>query len=155
MPLHVPRAVADLTGRAHCRGGQIGQCREMTSEDISNKFCKDVLALDESLTFCCLVDSLGNVIASEYKEAPLLDEKEAEQYAIQMTLSAALLSLFEPKMGGIRYMVTYRDRVNQITAPVLAGDHKLFLLLLVDIDSDVVSLMGDRILPFIGRSSLF
>ncbi|MEM2141030.1 MAG: hypothetical protein QXJ74_05870 [Nitrososphaera sp.] len=127
----------------------------MTSEDISNKFCKDVLALDESLTFCCLVDSLGNVIASEYKEAPLLDEKEAEQYAIQMTLSAALLSLFEPKMGGIRYMVTYRDRVNQITAPVLAGDHKLFLLLLVDIDSDVVSLMGDRILPFIGRSSLF
>lgn len=84
-----------------------------------------------------------------------MTKKEAEQYAIQMTLSAALLSLFEPKMGGIRYMVTYRDRVNQITAPVLAGDHKLFLLLLVDIDSDVVSLMGDRILPFIGRSSLF
>lgn len=125
-------------------GDQIGQCQEMTSEDASNKFCKDVLALDESLTFCCLVDSLGNVITSEYSETPFLNEKEAELYAIQMTLSAALLSLFEPKMGGIKYMVTYRDKINQKTAPVLAGDHKLFLLLLVDIDSDIARRHQDR-----------
>lgn len=126
----------------------------MNSEDTSTKFCKDVLTLDSSLTFSCLVDSLGNILASEYRKTPILNEKEAEQYAIQMTLSAALLSLFEPKMGGIKYMVTYRDKITQITAPVLAGDNKLFLLLLADMESDIISLMGDRIIPFIEHASV-
>lgn len=127
----------------------------MTSEDTALKFCKDVLALDGSLTFSCLVDSLGHILAMEHREAPVLSEKEAEQYAIQMTLSAALLSLFEPKMGGIRYTVTYRERIIQITAPVNAGDHKLFLLLLVRMDSDIVSLMGQKVIPFISGSEIF
>lgn len=123
--------------------------------DGSFQFCRDILELDASVRFSCLVDSLGQVIATEYIETPFLSEKEVEQYAMQATFSALILSLFESKMGSIHYTVTYRGKVTQITLPVSAGDHKIYLLLLVKAGSDIVSLMEDKITPFVERSTIF
>ncbi|AIC15236.1 hypothetical protein [Nitrososphaera viennensis] len=124
----------------------------MVPQDRFLEFCERMLALDASVIFSALVDHLGDIVAMTYRETPFVDEKEAKQYAIQMTIVTILLAHFENRLGSIQYTVTYHDGVARVTLPVAAGNQKFFVLLLLESGSDVVSVMKDKISPFVMKS---
>jgi hypothetical protein len=102
--------------------------------------------------FSALVDHIGDIVALTYRETPFVDEKEAKQYAIQMTIAAILLAHFEKRMGSIQYMVTYHDEIARVILPVVAGSQKFHVMLLMEPGSDVVSVMKNKVSPFVMSS---
>jgi hypothetical protein len=128
----------------------------MASQDRFHEFCEKILALDTAVIFSALVDHIGDIVAMTYRETPFVDEKEAMQYAIQMTIAAILLAHFENRLGRIQYTVTYHDDIARVTLPIVVGNQKFFVLLLLDSGSDVVSMMKNKISPFVmGSKGIF
>lgn len=121
----------------------------MTHEDEFLEFCEKILSLDSSVVFSALVDHIGDIVAMKYREVPFVDEKEAKQYAIQMTITAILMAHFERRMGNMRYMVAYHDGITRVTLPIASGRQKFFVLLLLVPGTDVSSVMDEKILPFV------
>lgn len=116
------------------------------------EFCEKVLALDASVIFSALVDQIGDIVAVAHRETPFVDEGEAKQYAIQMTIAAILLAHFENRVGSIQYTVTYHEGIARVTLPVVAGSQKFYVLLLMKPGSDVVSVVKNKVFPFVMSS---
>jgi hypothetical protein len=125
----------------------------MAPSDRFLEFCEEILALDASIMFSAIVDHIGDIVALTYRKTPFVDEKEAKQYAIQMTIAAILLAHFENRMGAVHYIVTYHDKIVRVALPLTSGTQKFFVLLLLDSGSDIVSVMRDKISPFVMRNS--
>jgi hypothetical protein len=121
----------------------------MAYHDRFLEFCEKVLALDASVIFSALVDHIGDIVALAHRETPFVDEREAKQYAIQMTIAAILLAHFENRVGSIQYTVTYHEGIARVTLPVAAGGQKFYVLLLMEPGSDVVSVVKNKVSPFV------
>ena len=73
---------------------------------------------------------------------------------MQTTLSALILEHYESKAGKIWYSITAHDKLVRITVPIAMGDHRFFILLMMDGGSDTTATLGEKILPFISCSDL-
>jgi hypothetical protein len=147
---------------------------EMPSHEQSNRlkeFCKDIVARDLSIRFAGVANQMGNLIESEYREGlkPLMNRQETEHYTMQTVFRASTRETFESKIGKQRYAIAVYEKIIRATIPIMmAGPqgHKqekqqqqqqqkeqnskpFYLLISFDLGSDVISIMEDKILPFV------
>ena len=148
----------------------------MSSPKQSNRikeFCKDILTKDLSIRFAAVANQMGNLIESEYREGlnPLMNRQETEHYTMQTVFRASTRETFENKIGKQRYAIAVYEKLIRATIPIITigsqddknnkqekkqqqqqkeQNSKLFYLLIsFDLDSDVISIVEDKILPLI------
>jgi len=143
---------------------------EMASHEPSNRlkeFCKDIVARDLSIRFAGVANQMGNLIESEYREGlkPLMNRQETEHYTMQTVFRASTRETFENKIGKQQYAIAVYEKLIRATIPIIMvgpqdykqekqqqkeQNSKLFYLLIsFDLGSDVISIMEDKILPFV------
>jgi hypothetical protein len=136
------------------------------------EFCKDILAKDLSIRFAGVANQMGNLIEAEYREdlKPLMDIQETEHYTMQTVFRASTRETFENKIGKQRYAIAVYEKLIRATIPIITigsqddknnkqekqqqqqkeQNSKLFYLLVsFDLDSDVISILEDKVLPLI------
>ncbi len=135
------------------------------------EFCKDILAKDLSIRFAGVANQMGNLIEAEYREdlKPLMNIQETEHYTMQTVFRASTRETFENKIGKQRYAIAVYEKLIRATIPIITigsqddknnkqekqqqqkeRNSKLFYLLVsFDLDSDVISIVEDKVLPLI------
>ncbi len=142
----------------------------MPSQEQPNRlkeFCKDILAKDLSIRFAGVANQMGNLIEGEYREGlkPLMNRQETEHYTMQTVFRASTRETFENKIGKQRYAIAVYEKLIRATIPIViigsqddkqekqkqkVQNSKLFYLLIsFDLDSDVISILEDKVLPLI------
>lgn len=118
---------------------------------MSKSLCKNILALDDSIRFVALATNLGTVDAAEYRTGlkPLLTIEETKQYAIQAVTRAALRENFTSKLGRFEYSIGKYSNLLRAVIPIDGGEEETFLLLSLDVDSDAVRIIENKITRFL------
>jgi hypothetical protein len=143
-----------------------------------HRLCKGVIAKDSSIRFAGIANQMGNLIEAAYREGlqPLMDRQETEHYTIQTVLRASTRETFENKIGKQRYAIAVYEKLIRATIPIVIIGHQddknekqkkqqrqrlqqlqqekqdlkwFYLLVSFDLDSDVISILEDKILPLI------
>ena len=129
------------------------------AEENLNNLCKEILQLDNSIRFIGIVNNLGSLVATAYRNGliPLMDKQETSHYAIQAVLRAATREDFESKIGRLEYSIGKYERLIRATIPIrLFGkeDERNFyyLLLSFDLNSNVMDVIENKIMPFIQKN---
>jgi hypothetical protein len=124
--------------------------------------CKKILHLDNSIRFAGIANNLGSLVATGYRAGliPLMNKQETSHYAIQAVLRAATREDFESKIGRLEYSIGKYKRLIRATIPIpirLFGkeydESKFYYLLLsFDLNSNVMDVIENKIMPFIRKS---
>jgi hypothetical protein len=135
-----------------------------------HRFCKGIIAKDSSIRFAGIANQMGNLIEAAYREGlqPLMDRQETEHYTIQTVLRASTRGTFENKIGKQRYAVAVYEKLIRATVPIIISgqqDYKdekqkkqqqkeqdfkwFYLLVSLDLGSDVISIVENKILPLV------
>ena len=119
---------------------------------MNKSLCKNILALDDSIRFVALSNNLGTIDAAEYRTGlePLLTIEETNQYAIQAVTRAALRDNFTSKLGRFEYSIGKYSKMLRAVIPIEKSEEETFLLLSLDVDSDAVGIIENKIMHFLG-----
>jgi hypothetical protein len=124
--------------------------------DYLQSFCKQLLNRDYFIRSAKIVDSLGHLIAAEYRQGlvPLLTSEESSRAAAQAAIRVATRNTFKSKIGEIQYSISRYTNLVRATVPIKDGTNKIKLLLLLtfDIDAEADSILLKKILPCIEDS---
>lgn len=123
---------------------------QLTSEDRFTEFCDKLMALDRSIAFVGLADETGNLVAMSY--VPFVDEKKAEEYGIKSALSGIILEQFEPQAGKMKYSMTFHEKTTRVTLPVFVGNRRVFVLMIMNMTPEIISILENKVLPFISSA---
>jgi hypothetical protein len=118
--------------------------------------CEEVLHLDKSIRYVGLADHLGNLIATVYKPrlVPLSTKEETEAYTIQAIQRMGVIQ-GGPKVGRLRYVVGRFENLIRATVPVVSAGHdKFYLMLSMDLDSDPIKVVENKVLPHVEKSMM-
>lgn len=118
---------------------------------MSQSLCKAILALNESIRFVALANSLGSLIANENRNNlnPLMTKEETAQYAIQAVTRAAMREDFTTKSGPFQYSIGKYAKLTRAIIPIDNPQEQTYLLLSFDVGSDAVALIENKILKFL------
>ncbi|HEY7570408.1 MAG TPA: hypothetical protein VH796_03470 [Nitrososphaeraceae archaeon] len=117
--------------------------------------CKQIQELDASIRFAGIANKLGNLRTTSYRKnlVPLLTEKETSDYAMKAVLRAATREDYESKSGKLQYSIGKYEKMIRATIPLIIdkedNENKLYLLLSFDVDSKVIHIIQNKVLPFI------
>ncbi len=127
-------------------------------EENLNNLCIEIQQLDNSIRFVGIANNLGSLVATAYRAGltPLMDKQETSHYAIQTVLRAATREDFESKIGRLVYSIGKYERLIRATIPIrLSGkedeNKSYYLLLSFDLNSNVISVIENKIMPFIEK----
>jgi hypothetical protein len=127
-------------------------------EENFDSLCKDILQLDNSIRFIGIANNLGSLVATAYRSGliPLMDKQETSHYAIQAVLRAATREDFESKIGRLEYSIGKYERLIRATIPIKLFDKEdeskfYYLLLSFDLNSNVMDVIENKIIPFIQK----
>jgi hypothetical protein len=117
---------------------------------MSKSVCKNILGLDDSIRFVALSNNLGTIDAAEYRISlqPLMTIEETKQYAIQAVTRAALRDNFTSKLGRFQYSIGKYSKLLRAVIPIEKGEEETFLLLSLDVNSDAVGIIENKIMRF-------
>jgi hypothetical protein len=120
---------------------------------LNKSLCKNILALDVSIRFAALSNNLGTIDAAEYRVGlqPLMTIEETKQYAIQAVTRAALRDNFTSKLGRFEYSIGKYSELLRALIPTEKCEEETFLLLSLDVNSDVVGIIENKIMRFFRR----
>lgn len=117
------------------------------------ELCSKILALDGSIRFVGLVDHLGSLLATVYRQGlvPLASSEETAKYASQAIFMTGTLSGgLNSKVGRLQYVVGKFDNLLRATIPIVSGSYdKFYLMLSFDVDSDCLPVIEGKVLPFL------
>ena len=118
---------------------------------MSKSLCENILALDDSIRFVALANNLGTIDAMEYRAGltPLMTIEETKQYAIQAVTRAALRDNFVSKLGRFEYSIGKYSKLLRAVIPIEKDEEKTFLLLSLDVGSDAVGIIENKIMHFL------
>ena len=113
--------------------------------------CKNILALDDSIRFAAMPNNLGTIDAPEYRTGlkPMMRIEETKQYAIQAVTRAALRDNFTSKLGRFEYSIGKYSKLLRAVIPIEKGEEETFLLLSLDVDSDAVGIIENKVMCFL------
>jgi hypothetical protein len=118
---------------------------------MNKSLCKYIFALDNSIRFVALSNDLGTIKAAEYRTGlkPLMTIEETKQYAIQAVTRAALRDNFTSKLGRFEYSIGKYSKLLRAVISIEKGEEETFLLLSLNVDSDAVGIIENKIMCFI------
>src|SRR5919202_4199658 len=129
-----------------------------STEDNIDSICKGIQQLDNSIRFAGIVNNLGSLVATAYRAGltPLMDKKETSHYAIQAVLRAATREDFESKIGRLEYSIGKYERLIRATIPIMLSSKDdeskfYYLLLSFDLNSNVMDVIENKVMPFIQK----
>jgi len=133
-----------------------------------DRFCQSIIAKEPSIRFAGIANQMGKLIATAYRIGlqPLMSLQETEHYTVQTVLRASTRETFENKIGKQKYAIAVYEKLIRATIPitVIVNDAKeqkekkqqqqeekdlkrLYLLVSFNANSDVISILEDKILP--------
>ena len=134
-----------------------------------HRFCEGVIAKDPSIRFAGIANQMGRLIETAYREGlhPLMNRQDTEHYTVQTVLRASTRETFESKIGKQRYAIAVYEKLIRATIPLIirrnddnmveaekeqrqqkGQDFKqLYLLISFDMESDIIAIIEDKILP--------
>ncbi|MDQ3836673.1 MAG: hypothetical protein M3270_07045 [Thermoproteota archaeon] len=131
-------------------------------------FCQSIIVKDPSIRFAGIANQMGKLIATAYRAGlqPLMSMQETEHYTVQTVLRASTRETFENKIGKQKYAIAVYEKLIRATIPITnivkdANEQKekkeqhqeeqdlkrLYLLISFNVNSDVISILEDKILP--------
>jgi len=123
------------------------------------RICNEIINLNKSIRFVGVVNNLGTLLVTVYREKliPLMTSEETENYAMQAVLRAATREDFVKKLGKLKHSIGTYDRVIRATVPVIIKENlqtqtKFYLLLSFDIDANVKDIIENELLPYIDKN---
>jgi hypothetical protein len=131
-----------------------------SAEEDLNSLSKEILQLDNSIRFIGIANNLGSLVATAYRNGliPLMNKQETSHYAMQAVLRAATREDFESKIGRLEYSIGKYERLIRATIPIRLSSSKeddeskfYYLLLSFDLNSNVMDLIENKIIPFIQK----
>ncbi len=127
----------------------------LPEEENLNGLCKEILQLDNSIRFMGIANNLGSLVATAYRNGltPLMDKQETSHYSIQAVLRAATREDFESKIGRLVYSIGKYEKLLHANIPIRlsnnADESKFYYLLLsFDLNSNVVDVIENKVMPF-------
>ena len=76
--------------------------------------------------------------------------EDTKQYAIQAVTRAALRrDNFTSKLGRFEYSIGKYSKLLRAVIPIEKGEEEIFLLLSLDVDSDVAGIIENKVLSFL------
>lgn len=134
----------------------------MSSHTTSGHFtriCNEIINLNKSIRFAGVVNNLGTLLVTSYREnlIPLMTGEETENYAMQAVLRAATREDFVSKLGKLKHSIGTYDKLIRATVPVIMEENlqdqtKFYLLLSFDIDANVKDIIENELLPYIDKN---
>lgn len=126
-------------------------------KDYLERFCREILANNQSIRFAGIANHLGSLIATVYRRdlVPLMTKEETLQYSIQAVLRAATREDFESKIGRLEYSIGKYEKLIRATVPIILGNSetkRYYLLLSFDSDSDATSIIDKKVLLYIAKN---
>lgn len=117
---------------------------------VFEEFCQLILGVDESIRFVGIASLNGAILALKYRAdlTPLLTQEETTlsiKYSVWRMESRRIL---EEKLGKTLYVVATYERLKRATIPV-GQDGQSILIISFDIESDVESIIRNKILKII------
>jgi hypothetical protein len=117
---------------------------------IFEEFCQLILGVDESIRFVGIASLNGAILALKYRAnlRPLLSQEEtisSIKYSVWRMESRRIL---EEKLGKTLYVVATYEKLKRATIPV-GQDGQSILIISFDIESDVESIIHNKILKII------
>ena len=123
------------------------------------KICNEIMNLNKSIRFVGVVNNLGTLLDTSYREEliPLMTEEETKNYAMQAVLRAATREDFVKKLGKLNHSIGTYDRLIRATVPVIMEENlqtqtKFYLLLSFDIDANVKDILENELLSYIDKN---
>ncbi|HEX6068039.1 MAG TPA: hypothetical protein VFZ05_04485 [Nitrososphaera sp.] len=117
------------------------------------ELCSNILVLDRSIRFVGLVDHLGSLLATVYRQGlvPLASSDETAKYASQaIFMTGALSNGLNSKVGRLQYVVGKFDNLVRATIPVVSGSYdKFYLMLSFEVGSDYLPVIEEKVLLFL------
>jgi hypothetical protein len=117
---------------------------------VFEEFCQLILGTDESIRFVGIASLNGAILALKYRAnlTPLLTQEETTssiKYSVWRMESRRIL---EEKLGKTLYVVATYEKLKRATIPV-GQDGQSILIISFDIESDVESIIRNKILKII------
>jgi hypothetical protein len=129
-------------------------------EENLNGLCREIQQLYNSIRFIGIANNLSSLVATAYRNGliPLMDKQETSHYAIQAVLRAATREDFESKIGRLVYSIGKYERLIRATIPIKLSSSKeddgskiYYLLLSFDLNSNVMDVIENKVMPFIEK----
>jgi hypothetical protein len=114
-------------------------------------FSKELLKLDENITWIGIANNFGVLLNVEYKEEliPLLNEEENEEYVSSTITRHKTRIKFESRIGKLIYALGRYQKLNRVTIPI---NENYYLLIALDTEvRDFDSTIMEKIIPLIKK----
>ncbi|ABK77954.1 conserved hypothetical protein [Cenarchaeum symbiosum A] len=97
--------------------------------------CKKITALDPGIRSAVVLNSRGHLEAGGMRKGlePLEDQRHVEMMYVELALRVRMRHEFDSELGGVRFSMSYRDRVILLSFP-LAEDGVLLASTEKDVD---------------------
>lgn len=108
--------------------------------------CSKILAADAGIRFAGVANSLGKIIASEYRKglAPLLTQEETEKSILQSIVRMGTRQTLEEKLGKTVYAFALYEKVKRASMMLPGGN---ILMVSFDTNANHESIILNKILP--------
>jgi hypothetical protein len=128
-----------------------------TTSSNFTRICNEIINLNKSIRFVGVANNLGTLLATSYREGltPLMTGEETKHYALQAVLRATIREDFVTKLGKLKHSIGTYDKLIRATVPVIIEDNlqaKFFLLLSFDINTYVIDIIENELLPYIDKN---
>ena len=131
--------------------------REEKDEEVFNKFCKQVIDLDNKIRFAGIADEDGKLKSMAERPGlnPLLTPEERVQYAITAATRQFTRLRWEYMLGKIQYASSKFEKLMRATIPITDEYSKLSYVLLLSFDPDTANLhqlLTEKVIPLINQN---
>ncbi|AIF84142.1 hypothetical protein NTE_02086 [Candidatus Nitrososphaera evergladensis SR1] len=125
----------------------------------AKQFCADVLALDASIRFAGVADSMGMSVHYVYRKdlVPLLSQEETIKSMLQAVLRSGTRLTLESKLGECVYTLSLYKKVKRITIPLrppTTNGQNAILMVSLDASVDHDAVIDGKIMPFLRQARL-
>ena len=92
--------------------------------EILEKICNKISG-EPKIRFCGVINSMGKIVAGGFKNniKPLDNDDQRQMLYMQSRLEISMKGEFDENLGGVNYIVTYRDNVVLINMPLPGCNH--------------------------------
>ena len=131
--------------------------RDEKDEEVFNKFCKQVIDLDNKIRFAGIADEDGKLESMAERPGlnPLLTPEERVQYAITAATRQFTRLRWEYMLGKIQYASSKFEKLMRATIPITDEYSKLSYVLLLSFDPDTANLhqlLTEKVIPLINQN---